>query len=128
MTGTDCPCGRTGYKIRCVGRTDDMLIVRDINVFSSAIKQLVAELVPAASGEMRIRADFDGHSTQKPLPLVVECAAGFTPERQTDLRATIEQRVRSALNVKTIVTLVREGTLKRPDHVKVNLVERAAPA
>ena len=30
-----CPCGRTGPRVRCVGRTDDMLIVRGVNVFPS---------------------------------------------------------------------------------------------
>ncbi|MER6669009.1 phenylacetate--CoA ligase family protein [Amycolatopsis japonica] len=120
VTGTGCSCGRTGYKVRCIGRTDDMLIVRGINVFPSAIKQLVAELT---TGEMRIRADFEGHSTQRPLPVVVE-DTGLTPEQQTGLRETIEQRIRSALNVKTVVDFVPQGALKRPDHVKVNLVER----
>jgi phenylacetate-CoA ligase len=124
VTGTDCPCGRTGYTVRCIGRTDDMLIVRGINVFPSAIKELVASLAPETTGEMRIRADFDGHSTQRPLPLVVEYAAGLSPEQQSDLRSGIEHRIRSALNVKTIVELVPEQTLKRPDHVKVALIER----
>jgi len=124
VTGTDCACGRTGYKVRCVGRTDDMLIVRGINVFPSAIKDLVLGLAPATTGEMRIRADFDGHSTQRPLPLVVEHAADLEAERHDELRQAIEQRIRSALNVKTVVHLVPEGSLKRPDHVKVALVER----
>ncbi|MGW4828933.1 phenylacetate--CoA ligase family protein [Amycolatopsis japonica] len=120
VTGTDCSCGRTGYRIRCVGRTDDMLIVRGINVFPSAIRQLVAELTP---GEMRIRPDFEGHSTQRPLPVVVE-DTGVADDRRATLKTTIEHRVRSALNVKTVVAFVPEGTLKRPDHVKVDLVER----
>ncbi|WP_409464934.1 phenylacetate--CoA ligase family protein [Amycolatopsis sp. GA6-003] len=124
VTGTECACGRTGYTVRCIGRTDDMLIVRGINVFPSAIKQLVAELAPVTTGEMRIRADFEGHSTQKPLPLVVEHAAGLPAEKQDELRTSLESRIRSALNVKTAVTLVPDGTLKRPDHVKVALVER----
>ncbi|MGA4788826.1 phenylacetate--CoA ligase family protein [Nocardia sp. AB354] len=124
VTGTDCACGRTGYKVRCIGRTDDMLIVRGINVFPSAIKDLILELVPETTGEMRIRPDFEGHSTQRPLPLVVEYADGSSEEARTGLRATIEQRIRSALNVKTVVELVPEGTLKRPDHVKVALIER----
>lgn len=124
VTATDCACGRTGYKVRCVGRTDDMLIVRGINLFPSAVKDLVAGLRPAATGEMRIRVDFEGHSTQKPLPLVVEFATGLDPGRREELRRTVEERVHSALNVKTVVELVPEGTLKRPDHVKVALVER----
>ncbi|MGD1222397.1 phenylacetate--CoA ligase family protein [Streptomyces krungchingensis] len=126
VTGTDCSCGRTGYKVRCIGRTDDMLIVRGINVFPSAIKQLVLEMMPATTGEMRIRADFEGHSTQRPLPLVVEHASGMSQDQQQDLRAALEQRIHSALNVKTVVELVPDGTLKRPDHVKVALIERVS--
>ncbi|MEV6257928.1 phenylacetate--CoA ligase family protein [Nocardia sp. NPDC051911] len=125
VTGTDCACGRTGYKVRCVGRTDDMLIVRGINLFPSAVKELVLELAPATTGEMRIRPNFEGHSTQKPLPLVVEYGRQLSEQQRDELRTTIEQRVRSALNVKTIVDLVPDGTLKRPDHVKVALIERA---
>ena len=41
-----CPCGRTGPRVRCVGRTDDMLIVRGVNVFPSA----------RARGRERVRA------------------------------------------------------------------------
>ncbi|MCD0451715.1 hypothetical protein LO762_21315 [Actinocorallia sp. API 0066] len=124
VTGTSCACGRTGYKVRCVGRTDDMLIVRGINVFPSALKQLVLEFTPEATGEMRIRADFTGHSTQHPLKLVVEHAADLPPHHHDDLRTRLETRIRSALNVKTTITLVPEGTLKRPDHIKVALIER----
>ena len=36
-----CPCGRTGPRVRCVGRTDDMLIVRGVNVFPTAIRDVV---------------------------------------------------------------------------------------
>ncbi len=124
VTGTDCACGRTGIKIRCVGRTDDMLIVRGINLFPSAVKQLVSEFRPATNGEMRIRADFDGHSTQKPLNVVVEARNDLSEDDRTRLRDAIETRVRSALNVKVHVELLPEFTLKRPDHVKVQLVER----
>jgi phenylacetate-coenzyme A ligase PaaK-like adenylate-forming protein len=125
VTGTSCSCGRTGYKVRCLGRTDDMLIVRGINLFPSAVQDLVLGLRPAATGEMRIRVDFEGHSTQKPLPLVVEYAADLEAGRRDELRRTVEGVVRSALNVKTVVELVPEGTLRRPGHVKVALIERA---
>ena len=42
-----CACGRTGPRIRCIGRTDDMLIVRGVNVFPSAVREVV-ERVRAA--------------------------------------------------------------------------------
>ena len=38
----ECPCGRTYRKIdRIVGRTDDMMIIRGVNVFPSQIEQVV---------------------------------------------------------------------------------------
>ena len=37
-----CPCGRTGPRVRCLGRTDDMLIVRGVNVFPSAVREVVS--------------------------------------------------------------------------------------
>ena len=122
VTATDCSCGRTGFQVRCVGRTDDMLIVRGINVYPSAIRDLVQAAAPATTGEMRIRPDFDGHSTQRPLPVVVETTL---PDDGYDrLRSDLESRIRSALNIKARVELVAANTLARPDHVKVALVER----
>jgi acyl-CoA synthetase (AMP-forming)/AMP-acid ligase II len=50
MLGTTCPCGRTGFKLRCLGRTDDMLIVLGVNVFPSAIKDVVSSFHPPNHG------------------------------------------------------------------------------
>ena len=41
-----CTCGRTGPRIRCIGRTDDMLIVRGVNVFPSAVREVVGGFAP----------------------------------------------------------------------------------
>ena len=46
ILGTSCACGRTSFKLRCVGRTDDMLIVLGVNVFPSAIKDVVTRFYP----------------------------------------------------------------------------------
>jgi phenylacetate-coenzyme A ligase PaaK-like adenylate-forming protein len=42
VVGTRCACGRTSPRIRCIGRTDDMLIYKGMNVFPTAIRDLVA--------------------------------------------------------------------------------------
>ena len=49
-----CPCGRTGPRIRCIGRTDDMLIVRGVNVFPSAIREVVSAFAPEVSGHVLV--------------------------------------------------------------------------
>src|SRR3954468_4463432 len=50
-----CPCARTGPRIRCIGRTDDMLIVRGVNVFPSAVREVVGAFAPAVSGRVVVR-------------------------------------------------------------------------
>ncbi len=42
-----CACGRTNPRVRCIGRTDDMLIVRGVNVFPTAIREAVDQFAPA---------------------------------------------------------------------------------
>jgi phenylacetate-CoA ligase len=128
VTGTNCPCGRTGYTIICVGRTDDMLIVRGINVFPSAIKDLVAEMMPQTTGELRIIAGFEGHSTQENLPIHVEVSDQFPLEQHEQLAQDLHHKIRSALNFTPKIALVPERTFPRPDHVKVQLVQRTSIA
>ena len=50
-----CACGRTRPRVRCVGRTDDMLIVRGVNVFPSAVRDVVSAFAPRVSGHILVR-------------------------------------------------------------------------
>lgn len=124
VTDTECDCGRTGFKVRCVGRTDDMLIVRGINLFPSAVKDLIAGMAPATTGELRLLVDFPGHSTQRPLKVRVEHGEDLDEGARQELRAAIEERGRSALNVKLEVELAPPGSLGTPGVAKVALIER----
>ena len=64
-----CPCGRTGPRVRCVGRTDDMLIVRGVNVFPSAIREVVGGFRPRVSGHVAVRPGAPGVQQEPPLPV-----------------------------------------------------------
>jgi phenylacetate-CoA ligase len=122
-----CPCGRTGPMIRCVGRTDDMLIVRGVNLFPSAVQEIVGELLPAASGVMRVLADFEGHSTQSNLKILVERGEERGEEGDPALKEEVERRVRNRLSVKTDVQIVPFGSFERPGARKVSLTLRNPP-
>ena len=50
-----CPCGWTSPRVRCIGRTDDMLIVRGVNVFPSAVREVVNGFAPRVSGHILVR-------------------------------------------------------------------------
>jgi phenylacetate-CoA ligase len=116
-----CSCGRTGPRIRCFGRTDDMLIVRGVNVFPAAIREIVSGLGPRLSGHILVRPSASGVKQEPPLPVQVELARG---ERGDDgLADAIAARVRNTLLVQSKIELVPWGTLQRSEY-KSRLVER----
>jgi phenylacetate-CoA ligase len=115
-----CPCGRTGPRIRCIGRTDDMLIVRGVNVFPSAIREVVSAFAPEVSGHIVVRPQSAGVKQEPPLPVSVELARGTTADDA--LAEAIRDRLRSVLVVQTLVELVPWGSLQRSEY-KSKLVE-----
>jgi phenylacetate-CoA ligase len=116
-----CPCGRTGPRIRCVGRTDDMLIVRGVNVFPSAVRDVVGGFAPDVSGHVLVRPHSRGVKQEPPLPVRVELARGRTADAA--LAQAIRERLRSVLVIQTEIELVPWGTVERSAY-KATLVER----
>jgi phenylacetate-CoA ligase len=117
-----CPCGRTSPRLRCVGRTDDMLIVRGVNVFPSAVREVVSGFAPDVSGHVLVRPRASGVKQEPPLPVVVELARGARPDAA--LVKAIRERLRAVLVVQTHVELVPWGSLQRAEY-KSKLVEYA---
>ncbi len=115
-----CVCGRTGPRLRCIGRTDDMLIVRGVNVFPSAVREVVGSFAPRVSGHILVRPGRPGVKQEPPLPIAVELAQGV--EADDALADAIRAKLRSVLVVSTRVELVSFGTLARTD-AKARLVE-----
>jgi phenylacetate-CoA ligase len=121
VRATPCPCGRPGPRIRCLGRTDDMLIVRGVNIFPSAVREVVSGFAPEVSGHILVRPQAAGVKQEPPLPVSVELAQDAQPHAA--LAESIRERLRSVLVVQTRVELVPWGTLQRSEY-KSKLVER----
>lgn len=111
---TDCPCERTMPSIHCHGRTDDMLIVRGVNVFPSAIQDVLTDAELPISGVFRIQKSFEGHSTEGRLPLIVECEDGYEAESE-DIGMVLTDLLQSRLAVATDVEMVPYETIERPE-------------
>jgi phenylacetate-CoA ligase len=116
-----CRCGRTSPRLRCIGRTDDMLIVRGVNVFPSAVREVVSAFAPDVSGHIVVRPEAPGVKQEPPLPVVVELARGESADPL--LAQAIRERIRDVLVVRTRVELVPWGSLQRSEY-KSKLVER----
>jgi len=115
-----CPCGRTAPRVRCVGRTDDMLIVRGVNVFPTAIREIVAEFRPIVSGLILVMPKSQGVKHEPPLPIQVELERGSEPSG--DLAGAIARRIREALVFTAGVELVPFGSIQRSEY-KSRLVQ-----
>jgi phenylacetate-CoA ligase len=119
-----CDCGRSSYRLRCVGRTDDMLLVRGINVWPTAVHEVVAGFRPRATGVMQIVADFEGYTTQRPLRVQVERAS--IEVDAGELASDIERSLSSRLVFSAVVECLDPGVLEPPGAAKVKLVHRAS--
>jgi phenylacetate-CoA ligase len=115
-----CRCGRTGPRVRCLGRTDDMLIVRGVNVFPSAVRDVVSGFAPDVSGHILVKPRAPGSKQDPPLPVSVELAPGATADAK--LAESIRARLRDVLVVQTEVDLLPWGSLPRSEY-KSRLVE-----
>jgi phenylacetate-CoA ligase len=116
-----CPCGRSAPRMRCLGRTDDMVIVRGVNVFPSAVRDVVSTFSPEVSGRVLVRPRVPGVAQEPPLPVAVELGRGVTGDEA--LAAAIRDRIRTVLVVQTSIELAPWGSLQRSDY-KSKLVER----
>jgi phenylacetate-CoA ligase len=120
VTETECKCGRTGYCIRCIGRTDDMLIISGVNVYPSAIRDVISTLAPAVTGELVIKLDEPPPSVKPPMKIHVE--HGENPGDLETLKQKIEHLLREKLIFPSNITLVPPGTLPKYEY-KAKLVE-----
>src|SRR5207302_4808611 len=114
-----CSCGRTSLRVRCIGRTDDMLIVRGVNVFPTAVREVVARFQPRVTGAIQIRPRRRGVKQDPPLPVLVEGDAS--------LGEAIAKEIRNTLLFTAEVRLVEPQSLPRSDY-KSKLVDYSEAA
>ncbi|HEY8643836.1 MAG TPA: phenylacetate--CoA ligase family protein [Candidatus Dormibacteraeota bacterium] len=106
IEGTSCGCGRTSFRMRCLGRRDDMFIVRGVNVYPSAILSVVGEFKPRVTGRARVVRSGEGVAIEPPVPVEVEVP---TPVPTKSLAGEIEHAIRAALTFRARVVLVPDS-------------------
>ena len=108
--GEACACGRTAPRFRVIGRSDDMVVVRGINVFPTMVASVLLGF-RELSGEYRIR--LKGRGPYDRLPLEAELAAG---ESAADgLAAAIAAGVKRDLGVTAEVAVLPPAALPRSE-------------
>ena len=105
-----CACGRTSFRFRIIGRSDDMFIVKGVNVFPLSIQAVLMKLVPRVTGEFKVDIDRPP-PIDYPVPLTVEAARDLPAGRHEELAREVVERLQTELNFTVEVLLVEPGTI-----------------
>ncbi|MBI4495475.1 MAG: phenylacetate--CoA ligase family protein [Deltaproteobacteria bacterium] len=111
-----CKCGDPRMRFKIIGRSDDMLIVKGVNLYPAALKNLVASFIPRVTGEMRIILDEPGPRVTPPLKIQVEYGEGFTKGEIPSLNKEMREKMHNLLRVTPDIELVPPHTLERSTH------------
>ncbi|MDP3082884.1 MAG: phenylacetate--CoA ligase [Rubrivivax sp.] len=106
-----CACGRSHLRLlRVAGRSDDMLIVRGVNVYPSQIEAVLLGLPGIAPHYQLVverQGSLDGVSVE------VEAAPGVEGERFGAIAREVAHRIKSMVGISTAVTVKPPGALPR---------------
>ena len=110
-TDERCACGRTLRRLRGIeGRVDDMVKVRGINIFASAIEEMIRR-VPELSDDFMLV--LERHRDADHVTVDVEPAAELPASRHDEVRLALEEELRRALTIRVPVRLATPGSLPR---------------
>ncbi len=111
-----CPCGRTSVKLnKITGRSDDMLIIRGVNVFPSQIESV---LLKNESIEPHYHINVDRVNNLDTMEIVVELSPSVKLDEiqhVEEIRKKLTTEMASALSVSAKITLVSPGTIERSE-------------
>ncbi len=114
ITWEKCKCGRTHPRLaRITGRSDDMLVVKGINVFPSQIESVIGEM-PFLSPFYMITLDNENYSDHMLLEVEMnESAITDDSVKIMSMAKKLDIRLKEVLNIKVEVKLVLPKTLQR---------------
>ena len=113
----DCPCGRTFVRMSSIkGRSDDMLIIRGINVFPSQVESVLLGIPECAP---YYRLIVDRKNNLDILTVQVEARQEYLAEGVdtlapiTALEKSVAERLKSVLSISALVQIKMPGSLER---------------
>jgi phenylacetate-CoA ligase len=119
-----CPCGRTHRRIeRIKGRTDDMMIIKGVNIFPIQIEKRLMEIPGVGNNFIIIldRADYNEQMTVK-VEIKKEFFGGNLQQLET-LRRRIVEELKSDILITPRVDLVEPGSLPQGEGKAVRVID-----
>ena len=124
----ECPCGRTNVRMTAIkGRSDDMLIIRGINVFPSQVESVVLSMEEFAPHYLLV---VDRVNNLDTLQVQVELRQEYftatldTPAAIEELSKKLEAKLRSVLSIGAKVQLKAPGTIERSQGKSAHVIDK----
>lgn len=121
--GRMCACGRSHARLvgGVHGRADDMLVVRGVNVFPSAVEDTVRRTA-GTTGEYRIVLDADVLDRTTGYPNAIKVQVEAQPTAEQGLADRLATSIRAEHTIRALVEVVAPGTLPRQAHKSQRVV------
>jgi phenylacetate-CoA ligase len=120
-----CQCGRTLVRMKkCTGRSDDMLIIRGVNLFPSQIETVLLEMSETKPHYLLIVDRINNLDT---LELQVEVEEQFFMDRISELQGLtkkLQHKLESALGLSVNVKLVEPKTIERSEGKAKRVIDK----
>ncbi len=118
-----CSCGWPEMRFKILGRADDMLIIKGVNFYPSALKGLVSELEPRTTGALRIILEQPGPLVKPPLKIRIEHGLqNSNNEDKQQLMKELGELIKDRLRINPDIELVEPFSLPR-ESGKTSLIE-----
>jgi phenylacetate-CoA ligase len=108
-----CPCGKTGFRFKIIGRQDDMLKVKGVMVYPAAVVGVINEFVPKVTGEFRIVLDEPPPRVVPPLKLKVEYGEAIKEEQLESLADELTEAMHRRIKIRPKIMWIPPNTLER---------------
>ncbi|MCL2760976.1 MAG: phenylacetate--CoA ligase [Desulfuromonadales bacterium] len=120
-----CQCGRTTIRMeKTTGRTDDMLIIRGVNVFPSQIEEALIAIEGCEPHYLLVIDRQDSLDTLEIQMEVTENIFFDEMKKQKSFLEIVKKRVESIIGVSVIVKLVEPGSIKRYEGKAERVVDK----
>ena len=125
LTRGKCSCGRTLVKMaKPMGRSDDMLIIRGVNVFPSQIESVLVKLANTMPNYQIVVDRVDNTDTFDILVEIDDTMFSDTVRTYEDIQRTIANELKSVLGIRAKIKLVEPKSIPRSEGKAVRVVDK----
>ncbi|MFP4475066.1 MAG: phenylacetate--CoA ligase family protein [Desulfatibacillaceae bacterium] len=118
-----CPCGKTGFRYKVVGRADDMLKVKGVPVYPAAIEGVIHSMPRELTGQFRVVLTEKPPRVVPPLKLKVEHSAEISRDDLPAVERQLLDKMHALLKIRPEIQWLEPNTLER-ETKKTQLLEK----